>query len=107
MQDLLSLATGLTPILQIVLTVVLAIIFWEPIAQRIGWKPKEEAMESTPAWASQLTLHYNHETTDALIGIRETQEKTNDLVRDHNRLDERVIILLEEIQKYGVKCRKE
>ncbi|MBT9168335.1 MAG: hypothetical protein DDT19_01680 [Syntrophomonadaceae bacterium] len=52
-----------------------------------------------PDWAVELKNHYNHDTTKLLEDIRESQTGTC------KKLD-RVINLLEEQDKYGVKIRK-
>lgn len=96
MEQLLSIASGLTPVLQVVLIAVLAIIFWEPIAQRLGWK--EEKEEKMPPWANTLVQHFNHETTDA-------QEKIIEHLEILHEKSDRSNQLLEEILKYGITCR--
>ena len=90
MEQLLTIASGLTPVLQVVLIVILAVIFWEPIAQKIGWK--EEKKEEMPSWAAQLMDYYNHSTTDKLNEI-------HDEVKEANRT-------LEEMKTYGISLRE-
>lgn len=90
MNEALQWATGLTPVLQVLLIIVLCIIFWEPIAQRVfGYeseKPEVEPERSSRDWfvgieeqisqvvriSGQLAEHYNHETTGLLTEIRDT-----------------------------------
>ena len=70
--------------------------------------------EIVPAWAQQLQTYFNHDTTEhhqemgkKLDAIAQGQEQIKELMREHNKLDERVIVLLENQEKYGVKCRVE
>lgn len=104
-------ALGLTP-LNIIL---IAMLYF--VGAKIGLFPKfwnrEEQAEPTPLWAESLLQHFNHETTEqnmeaniALKEIKETQRDILNMIRDGNRLQERVIILLENFDKYGIPCRK-
>jgi len=68
---------------------------------------KKEVTHPTPKWALDLQEHYNHETTEQLTEIINTQEKVLDLMREHNKLDERVIHLLENFKEYGIPCQKQ
>ncbi len=69
------------------------------------WGSKEKEEEDVPAWAGQLLQYFNHDTTEH---HEVTHKKLDDIVRamaEHNKLDERVITLLENQEKYGVVCR--
>lgn len=70
---------------------------------KIGGNKKE----TPPEWAQRLIQYANHDTTDRYKEIKEAQEKMLELMREHNKLDERVISILEEQAKYGVKCRQD
>lgn len=98
MQGVLAIASGLSPILQIILAVILAVIFWEPIAQRMGWQEKKE--EKTPDWAGILIQHFNHDTTD-------NQTKIESHLQIMHEKQDKVVQLLGEIKEYGIKCRKD
>lgn len=98
------------------------IIFWEPIAQKLGWKGRNtnetagavnlssakrevmadfrNAIAPLHLEMQQLSQHFNHETTDnqkdiqaALEAIHETTTATSQI--------------LKEIKEYGIKCRKD
>lgn len=95
MTEALQWAQGLTPVLQVILIVVLCVIFWEPIAQKVfGYEPKKiesEPERSSRDWfvgieeqisevvriSGQLAEHYNHETTGLLTEMRDLLTKLN------------------------------
>lgn len=91
--------SNLAPVVQIVVGIAALIIFWEPIAQRLGWKKSDPSkQESVPLWAQTLIMHFNHETTD---GQKRLEEGMGDLQKTSNRS----VQLLEEIKEYGIPCR--
>ena len=70
--------------------------------------------EAPPPWAQHLLDYYNHDTTEhmestarTLDELKRGQNEVKDIMREHNKLDERIIVLLEAQEKYGVKIRKE
>lgn len=63
--------------------------------------------EKVPDWGKRLVQYGNHDVTEHFREIKKGQDAITDLMREHNKLDERVIAILEEQMKYGVKCRKE
>ncbi len=115
MEALLAVFNGLGPLLQIVLLIVVCVIFWEPIAERIGWKPKGEQDDPAALLLAQmqtLTQHFNHDTTSILTDIRASTQKTAEaletmnkilaeLMKDHAESQE----LLRQFDKFGVKVR--
>ena len=88
------------------------------VSRKLGFKAEEkltlEPMLSPPSWANvlienqvKLATHFNEETTEELKKISEGQDGILDLMREHNKLDERVITMLENFDKYGIPCRNE
>lgn len=70
------------------------------------WGEDEEREEKVPIWASNLQTYFNHDTT-------EHHEKTQELLKEisikmdrHNDMESTNHSKLEEILKYGVKCRE-
>lgn len=104
MEGLLTIASGLSPLLQLFLIVMFGIIFWEPIAQRIGWKSKNDEIPPYIATLLEqqdtLTQHFNHDTTSHQEEIKAHLETM------HEKQDKAVQILTE-IKEYGLKCRKD
>lgn len=108
MESLLPLLQGLTPVLQVILLISLAVIFWEPIAMKIGWrKAEEDEEEVVPMWAQTLLQHHNHDQTEqneriirGLDAMSAKQDKFAEAMTQQTQL-------LGEIVRYGVKCRQE
>ncbi len=119
MEALLSLFSGLGQFSQVLLVVLICIVFWEPIAERIGWKKKDDPDEEEGSVLSllltqmqTLSEHYNHDTTEILTGIRgalqqlangiDLMNKNQEaLIKDHAESQE----LLRQFDKFGVKVR--
>lgn len=101
MAELLKFLSSLAPVVQIIIVIGLAIVFWEPIAQKIGWKKNEkDKQEPVPLWAQTLIAHFNHETTE---GQNRIEEGINELKESSGRS----VRLLEEMKEYGIPCRND
>lgn len=104
MQELLSFATGLTPLLQVGLIVILVIIFKDQIAEKLFGDREDGVKRSTLTSLhnemSELSQHFNHETTDQNSDIK------NAILALGVKQD-RAVQILSEIKEYGIKCRKE
>lgn len=69
------------------------------VRQKLGLGGGQEAQESDVGCRMDRLVEYvNHNQTEILNKILEAQ-------REHNKLDEKVIALLENMDKYGVNCR--
>lgn len=66
------------------------------LGKAFGFKNGEDKI---PTWAQDLKSHYNHETTELLKEIRNSQDGSC------KKLD-RVINMLENQDKYGIKIRQ-
>lgn len=96
-----TLVGSLAPVLQVVVIVILAIIFWKPIAQKLGWKGGDrsageeivaEVRNITQGFQSSLDYlgqYANHETTEhteILREIRDGLRANTDMMRTNFQL---------------------
>lgn len=92
----------------LILGLLLTLFFKEALADYIQGKlGLEKKKEKVPEWGKTLTQYANHDTTERLELVLSETRGIKDTLRDHNKLDERIIVLLEEQKEYGVKIRKE
>lgn len=82
---------GLAPVLQVILIIALSIIFWKPIALKLGYKeknPKRNEVEELVAefrnslqgyqmGLDELSQYANHETTEHTTLLREIRDSLN------------------------------
>lgn len=83
----------------LILLLVGLLFFKENILSWIGKKLGFNNGDKVPDWAKQLQFHYNHETTELLKEIRDSQTGMC------KKMD-KAINLLENQDKYGIKVRK-
>lgn len=74
----------------------LALFFKESLASFINAKLGVE--EKIPAWAQQLQLYFNHDTTKHHEKTHDKLDKLHSVIEDTNRV-------LKEIKEYGITCR--
>lgn len=89
------------------------IIFWEPIAQRLGWKKKEtddtqnevnsERRNALQPVLSQLELMTNNHLDHVQKSLDGLHEKHDVVARTQDKL----LYVLEDLKNNGIKCRKE
>lgn len=95
------------------------IIFWEPIAQRIGWKkPKEietniglsadfrNALQPLLGQMEVLSQHFNHETTDQNDKIVEILDKVSSVQQNQCRKIDMLVSAVDDIRVNGVRIKK-
>lgn len=92
----------------LILLLVSLLFFKENILSWIGKKfGFTNGGEKTPPWAAELKYHFNHETT---VQNNETISLLKE-IRDHQsnacKKSDKIIMLLENQDKYGVKTRSE
>lgn len=88
---LLEVGQGISSFFTLIAVIVFMIIFWEPIAQKIGWKRNEEHEDehndqytALSGKMDTLSSYYNHDTTEILKDIRNTMSEVNGGIRDAN-----------------------
>lgn len=88
MESLLTILTEAKDWVILVSAVAFMIIFWEPIAQKFGYKKNRNGngngYKSLEAKIHSLSLHYNHETTDLLTDIKDDVNIVAGGIRDAN-----------------------
>jgi hypothetical protein len=84
----------------------IAILFflWREGLINFGNKKNENGI---PTWAQELTMHFNEETTSILKEIRDGIEKLDNRGEKLCKKTDDILDALSEIDKYGVKFRKE
>lgn len=92
----------------LILALLLTLFFKESLTEfmnaKLGIIKKKEKV---PEWGSRLIQYANHDTTEKLNEVIRGQDSIKEAMYAHNKLDERIIVLLEEQKEYGVKIRRE
>ncbi len=124
LQEGLKVVTQVKDWVTLLAAVAFMFIFWEPIAQRLGWKKPEENKPEEALGAETvaairnlmaplfsemqlLSQHFNHETTDQWDEVRADLKTLHTKHDAHDRRHDKIEYMLDDIKSNGIRCRKE
>lgn len=91
----------------LILLLIGLLFFKENVLSWIGKKLGFSGKERIPEWAEKLQFHYNHETTNQNTEVISLLREIRDQQRSACQKSDKIVMLLENQDKYGVRTRKE